>query len=557
MGEAPRAVPDEPPSVRDLVRGAFTRFPSRVALVTDRVSRTFAELEDRSLRLAAAIEDRGVGPSDVVAYVFSPRLEELYEARLATIETGSTLLGIPPMPSPGDLAALLLRVRPRLVVHDPSFSPHVSDVVRAVLPQAALLPAGGQANDYHGLLASTAPRHSTRPIDPDSLSGLGFTSGTTGAPKGVTATNRAAADSCLRLLRLIDRVASSDVAEGFLTGVPIFAAGSGFVVPTLVLGMTNHVPDGFDAARMLDLIEGEQISFAFLTPSQLTDLLDTPLEERDLGALKMIVYGSASTPAATVAEAVRRLGPVLLQGYGMSECPPPVTVLGTEDHGTRERPAGPEVLSSAGTPAESVRIMIEAEDGRALGAFEIGEVLVSSPAITAGYFGDPERTARARRAVRASADVASYGADGRLHVSAGPPCDPPYGWWRSGDMGFLDDAGRLHVLERKQDILRRAGHCLHPRVIEEAVAEDPRVKEVCAVHLPGTETIVAAVSLKARFRNEVRPDAFARELLLYLSSRLPPAERPDEVRVFPELPRSIQGKVLKREVRNALAGRGA
>jgi long-chain acyl-CoA synthetase len=201
--------------------------------------------------------------------------------------------------------------------------------------------------------------------------------------------------------------------------------------------------------------------------------------------------------------------------------------------------------------------MIEAEDGRALEAFEIGEVLVSSPAITAGYFGDPERTALARRAIGAPANMARYDADGRLHVSNGSPCDPPHGWWRSGDMGFLDGDGRLHVLERKQDILRRDGHSLYPRVIEEAVAEHPSVKEVCAVQIPGAETIVVAVSLRARFRGETRPDAFAKELLAFLSTRLPPEERPDEVRVFPELPRSVQGKVLKREVRDALAGRGA
>ena len=553
---APGPGPDVPPSVRDLVRRAFTRFPSRVALVTDRVSFTFAELEDRTLRLAAAIEDRGVGPSDVVAYVLSPRPEELYEVRLATYETGSTLFGVPPMLSPGDLATLLARVRPRLVVHDPSLAPHVSEVARSVLPGAALIPSGGPAGDYHGLLASTPPRRGSNPIDPDSLTGLGFTSGTTGTPKGVTATHRAVADSCLRLLDLIDRVASPEVAEGFLTGIPIFAAGSGFVVPALALGMTNHVPDRFDAMRALDLVEAGRASFAFLTPSQLMDLLDTPLEERDLTALKMVVYGSASLPAANVAEAVRRLGPVLLQGYGMSECPPPVTVLSIEDHGTRERPASPDVLSSAGFPAEGVRVMIEAEDGRALAALEIGEVLVSSPAITAGYFGDPGRTAQARRVAGASADVARYDVDGRLHVSVAPPGDPSHGWWRSGDMGFLDGAGRLHVLERKQDILRRNGRLLYPRVIEEAVAEHPSVKEVCAVQLPGAETIVAAVSLRARLRGVTRPDAFARELLAFLSSRLLPHERPDEVRVFPELPRSVQGKVLKREVRNALASRG-
>ena len=552
-GSSPALVP------RDIVREAFAAFPDRTALVTDAGSRTFAALEDRTLRLAAALEARGAGPRRPVGFVPGPRLDHLVEIRLATYECGATLFGIPPASSPEVWGRLLALLRPAVLVHDPAVSPpSLAELVRGTVPDCALVASGGPADDYQGALAAEAPRRSRNAVDPDGIAGLGFTSGTTGVPKGVTATHGAVADSCRRMSRIFDDIVPGREPLGLLTSIPVFAAGSGFILPALARGMTNHIPAEFDAARALGLIARERIAFTFVTPSQLIDLLDDPgIDSLDLSCLRGVVYGTALTPPAKIAEAVRRLGPVLVQGYGMAECLPPVTILGLGDHGTRERPAGRDVLSSAGFPAEGVRVAIEGEGGRRLTPFEIGEIIVSSPTVMPGYFEDADRTERVRWSSPAPADRARFGRDGRLEILRGPAAEEePSVWWRSGDFGFVDGDGRLYVLDRRLDILRRGGRTLYPRLIEDACHEHPKVKEACVVQTPGVEAVIAAVSLRARFRAGADASAIAAELAAFLAERLVEAERPDEIRVFPELPRSVQGKVLKREVRAALARAG-
>lgn len=548
-----------PPRVpRDIVREAFAAFPDRTALVTDAGSRTFAALEDRTLRLAAALEARGAGPRRPVGFVPGPRLDHLVEIRLATYECGATLFGIPPTSSPEACGRLLALLQPAALVHDPALGPpFLADLVRATAPDCAFVASGGPADDYHGALAAAAPRRSGHAVEPGGIAGLGFTSGTTGTPKGVTATHGALADSCRRMLRILDEIVPGREPLGLLTAIPVFAAGSGLVLPALARGMTNHIPSGFDAARALGLIARERIAFTFVTPSQLIDLLDDPgIESLDLSCLRGVVYGTALTPPAKIEEAVRLLGPVLVQGYGMAECLPPVTILGPRDHGTRERPASRGVLSSAGFPAEGVRVAIEGEGGRRLPPFEIGEIIVSSPSIMPGYFEDADRTERVRWSSPSPTDRARFGPDGRLEILRGATAEEPSVWWRSGDFGFVDGDGRVYVLDRRLDILRRGGRTLYPRLIEDACHEHPKVKEACVVQTPGAETVIAAVSLRARFRAGADASAVAADVAAFLAGRLVEAERPDEVRVFPELPRSVQGKVLKREVRAALARPG-
>jgi fatty-acyl-CoA synthase len=308
--------------------------------------------------------------------------------------------------------------------------------------------------------------------------------------------------------------------------MPLFAAGGGVIVPTLYAGLTMYAFDEFDAARTLDVMEREKIAATFMTPSMLIDLLDEPdLEKRDLSALQMIIYGSASTPAAKVEEAVRRLGPILLHGYGMSECLPPVAVLWPEEHGTREQPAPREILRSAGRPFEGIHVRIESENGSILPAGQTGEVAILSPTVTPGYWNEPERTSRALRG----------------------------GWWHSEDVGYLDAEGRLYILDRRHDVLKRGGRTIFPRNIEEAASEHPAVKEVCVVQPTGSERIVAAVSLRKRARGLPESEKLPETLMEFLADRIRPADLPDDIHVFEELPRSLQGKVLKREVRDALA----
>jgi fatty-acyl-CoA synthase len=512
----------EKKNLRDYVREACERYPERVALATDRGEITFQQLGDRIRRIASLLDSLGVGPNDFVGQVLGATPEPLYNIRLATYEHGAALFGINPMLPPDVLMKGVRSVAPKVVFYDALAWPAAPALLATALPDARAIAVVGPKGDFEGLLESVESRWSSNPIDPNAYAAVGFTSGTTGVPKGITASNYALAESCRMLLNAF-ATAVPDGPSGFFNAVPMFAAGGGMIVPVLSTGIPMYVLDRFDAERMVDLIAQRRISHLFMTPSQLIDMLDVPdLEKRDLSSLRAVIYGSASLPAAKAAEAVRKLGPVLLQGYGMSECLPPVAILWPSDHGERERPATPDVLSSAGKPVEGVKVRIETPDGRKADAQNPGEIVILSPTVTLGYWQAPELTASALRG----------------------------GWWHSGDIGYFDAEGRLHVLDRVQDILQRNGETIYPREIEEVASAHPKVKEVCVVQPSGSDRIIAAVSLRRAFREN--GDSVAVEVKDYLRETLPPEKVPDDVVIFPELPRSVQGKVLKREVRDAV-----
>lgn len=512
-------------SIRNLLRDAWTRFGERPALVTDNGSTSFAELGERSLCLANLLAELGVTSRDTVGAVFSLDYDQMQEIAFAVGELGATRFGIPPTMLGGD-GELLRTVGPKVVLYDQTVFPGVSGWLSEVLPGARALATGGAKRDYEGLLASApaTPTIESR-IEPDGLAGLGFTSGTTGRPKGIGATHRSSAWSCGKMREILATIDGSG-GGGVLIGIPLFAAGSGMVVPALLVGRTVYAPSRFDPEEALRLIDRGDVVSAFLTPSMVIDLLDSPgLDDCDLSRLESIVYGTSIMPLPRIEEAVRRIGPVMLQGYGMAEVLPPVSVLYRHEHGTRERPADDETLSSCGRPVEGVRVRVVGEDGHELPAYENGEVEVQSPGISVGYLYDQELDRATRRD----------------------------GWWRSGDIGFLDGRQRLHVLARAADVMRRDGTAVYPRLIEEALGYHEAVKEVCAVQVEPEGGILVAASLRRAHRHRLGDPTLVGELDEHMAGRLEEGLRPQEIRIFEEVPRSVQGKVLHREVREALA----
>ena len=268
-----------------------------------------------------------------------PAPEIFIELFLAKAEHGGALFGVSPLLSPEAMAEALVSAAPRVVVYDAGLMPRFPEFLRRVLPGSRALAARNGREEWEGLLGGTSSSPIRRPVPLAGLTTVGYTSGTTGAPKGVTMGHPAAAECARRFTEILAAVFEDDEPRGFLTGIPVFAAGSGTLVPALLTGMTNFVPDRFDARRALDRIRDARISATFVTPSMLIDLLDEEDLEESTGSLELLIYGSANTPVPKIEEAVRRLGPKLLQGYGMSELLPPVTVLWPEDHGTRDRPA--------------------------------------------------------------------------------------------------------------------------------------------------------------------------------------------------------------------------
>jgi fatty-acyl-CoA synthase len=203
-------------------------------------------------------------------------------------------------------------------------------------------------------------------------------------------------------------------------------------------------------------------------------------------------------------------------------------VLYREEHGTRDRPADAQALASVGRPVLGVHVRVVDDDGRALEALGVGEVEVRSPAVTKGYWGDVERTRSATHD----------------------------GWWRSGDIGYVDDDNRLHILSRVPDVLWCGGSPVYPRHVEEACSLHPAVKEACAVQTARDQPIVVAVSLRSTHRYDAANGRLTAEIHDLVNQHLTAPATVDDIMLFDEIPRSVQGKVLHREVRGAVKTQG-
>jgi fatty-acyl-CoA synthase len=516
----------ETESIRDTLHTAWSEHAELPALVTTNGVSSFGEIEDRTFRLANALMRLGVRAGDPVCCVFSTDFNVLTEIRLATYELGATLYAVPPGLLTGD-QDLMRGVDPKVVIYDPRQVPGIPEWLIHVCPSAHALPARGPSGDYGGLLDAAPATPIDHAIDQEVLASVGFTSGTTGPPKGITATYLATAWSSWMMRRIF--AAGDDHSEGgVLVGIPLFAAGGGLIVPALASGGTVYAPSPFDPVQALELMDSGQVTSAFLTPSMVIDLLDVPeLDRYDLSRVRSIIYGTSIMPVPKLEEAIRRIGPVFVGGYGMAEVLPPVTVLYREEHGTAAEPAIGETLSSVGRPVLGVKVRVMDDTGQPLGAFGIGEVEVRSPAVTRGYWGDVARTRAANHD----------------------------GWWRSGDVGYLDDDRRLHILSRMADVLWWDGDAVYPRHLEEACSLHPDVKEACAVQATPNSPIVVAVSLRTGSAHE--PDSASLESQIHdlVSQHLQDRVKVDDIMVFDEIPRSVQGKVLHREVRGAISVR--
>jgi fatty-acyl-CoA synthase len=504
--------------LRDSLRTAYQRYSDRVALASGSWSVTYGELGERSFRMAQLLDEMGLAPGEAVGVVVRD-IESLVTLRFGTFERGTPLFTLSPTLAGGHDLEMLRWVQPEVVFYDPRLDTELGARLARELPGANVVSTGPQG-ELEGLLSGVTPCPSSHAIPEQRLSGIGFSSGTTGPPKGLVTTFGALAQCCRRFLEVMDRL-GLDRPLPFLNAVPIQGAGGGMLPPALSRGMTVHVPAYWDARAAADLIEGEAIEGLFATPSMIIDLLELlEIERWDFSALRAVIYGSAIMPSPKLEEAVRRLGPIFLQGYGLAEVLPPLSVLWPEEHGSTDRPADRTVLSSAGHPWPGVDLRVVDEKGRTLEPGQVGEILVDSDTVTPGYWEDPLRTRRARR--------------GR--------------WWRTLDVGFFDQEGRLHILSRQADVLRHEGRALYPRDIEEVCHEHRAVKEACAVAAPDG-ALVVALSLRMAFHDS--PDSVVGELADRLADRF--SIPPPRIEVVPEVPRSQLGKILHREVRESLA----
>lgn len=503
---------------RDVARFAFRRYATRMALADAQRSVTYAVLGERTYRIAAAWRGMGVKAGDVVAVRLPDGICQV-EARLAAAECGAVLSLLAPWSTREQLLASLPLVEPRLFVHDGA-DVGLSRELAERFPGLSQLVLHGGDPDW---LPKGPAAPCSGKIDPQDTLTLGFTSGTTGTPKVMTATYGVYLTAIRMMVDNVGVGKPTARPDTTLVGIPLTGAGSGVLLPSLLAGGLLVIPARYDAPTLIEDIARYGATRLFTTPSLLIDMLDHPLlDQVNTMSLTNLIYGTEMTPVAKLEEALRRFGPILQQGYGSAEVLPPVSMLQPHQHLVHGEPAPRAVLMSCGRVVPQVTVRIVDPAGNDVPAGTPGEVLVKSPTLFRGYWKRPDLSAQSI-------------VDGFLRI---------------GDMGMLSPDGYLTTLGRKPDLLHRDGRAIFPRLVEEALHDHPAIKEASYVQGPGGA--VMAFSLRRAWRGLQLPEYWSAELARHLRSRVPDWQLPDDYQLFEELPRSPLGKVLRREVRDRL-----
>jgi fatty-acyl-CoA synthase len=306
---------------------------------------------------------------------------------------------------------------------------------------------------------------------------------------------------------------------------PLHHAASGSVViPVHIKGGTVITLNGADPEIIGRAIEAHKVDMIYAVPTVLYRMIDMDLPHKhNLSSLKTIRYGGSPISPAKLEILLELFGRIFVQGYGSTECWPSVTILGRKDHGTATQEQI-DRLQSVGRPMPGEEVIICGEGGRVLPAGERGEIWIRGPNTVKGYYKAPELTDK--------------------NFSSG-------GFWKSGDMGYLDDRGYLYLVDRKQDMIITGGYNVYAIEVENCLNSHPAVRNSAVVGLShdiwGEE--VCAMVMLARESTTTR-----RELIDYCKHHLARYKAPKKIEITDQLPLSPAGKVLRREVRRLLEG---
>jgi fatty-acyl-CoA synthase len=378
---------------------------------------------------------------------------------------------------------------------------------------------GGGELDWEELTACATPMTRAADVDRDHPAWFFYTSGTTGRPKaGVLTHGQMGYVVCNHLCDLMPHTTETDVS---LVVAPLSHGAGIHALPQVARGAATVLLAGerLDCEEAWHLVEQHRVTTMFTVPTILTMLTRHDSVDRyDHTSLRYVIYAGAPMYRADQLHALRKLGPVLVQYFGMGEVTGNITVLPPALHSENdaEMPVG-----SCGFPRTGMEVTIMDDAGDHLPPDVTGEICVRGPGVFAGYHDNPEATAAATR----------------------------FGWFHTGDLGHIDARGFVYITGRASDMYISGGSNVYPREIEEALLMHPGVNEACVIGVPHEkwgETGVAVLVLA--------PEAASSEaeILAFLDGRLARYKRPSRVVFWPELPKSGYGKVTKREVKRLL-----
>jgi acyl-CoA synthetase (AMP-forming)/AMP-acid ligase II len=503
-----------PSRINEALRWYATYEPSRIAIVTETLSLTYAELWSRVRRLANSLERIGVRPGDRIAALMQngSRYLEVYNA--------AALMGVAVVPLnfrfvANEVEYVASHSGAQALIYDDAFSDTVASV-RARLPsvETRYIVTEGQAfsggYSYEALVETGVD---VEPIEPSDLAACffqGYTSGTTGFPKGCVNPHREFLD-CIRRIATIYSVTERDRE---IVAAPLFhAAPAIFALVQLYRGGTVIVTNDSSPGNVFRLIDQHRATWAFMVPTMWASMVTSKeIEEFDLGSLRLLLSGGSPLLTHTKEAILQRLSEAELnEFYGGTEVGL-VTNLGPADQRRKVR--------SVGRPVIGLYVELRDDNGNPVPQGEVGEIYIGGSIVIREYHNNPKATAAARRGE----------------------------FFTLGDMGRFDEEGYLYIVDRKKDMIISGGENIFPNDIEEVLYQHPAVSMAAVVGAPDPkwgEVVVAAVTLRPGH------SVGEAELLAHCKASLSSFKVPKKIEFRTHMPVSSFGKILRREVRQS------
>jgi len=501
-----------------LVTRSSHYFPDRTAFVIDGQPISYPELNRRINKLANGLLSLGLKKGDRVGLLFHNSLAYL-ESYLALYKAGLVWVRLNARLHPSEIKGIIEDSGAQVLIHGPEFVETVGKISADV--RWAIQKGKGPGMDYEEFLQKGSEQEPKVDVVLDDLSDLWYTSGTTGAPKGIMLTHRNILTCTQFLLCDVYDITHEDK---LLTIGALSHAGSVRILPFIIRGATNYLHSHFDPLKAFKEIETSKITDLSTVPTILIGLMDHPERSHfNLSSLKRITYAGSPMAVERIKEALRIFGPILDQSYGQAESIITITHLSRQEHILNGDPNRERRLASAGREYPGVQVKVVDENDHPLGPGEIGEVITQSDLVMRGYWNQPDKTEEALRG----------------------------GWLHTGDIGYMDEDGYLYLVDRKHDKIITGGLNVYPREVEEVLSTHPVVAQVAAFGIDDPfwgEVITAAVVVREGIR------ATPEDLMEFCKERLAGYKRPKKIYFLEDLPKNLYGKVLRKELKKRFEG---
>ncbi|WP_137894225.1 MULTISPECIES: AMP-binding protein [Comamonadaceae] len=503
----------------DFFRRGLLSAPDRIAFVDadGNGACTYAQVDTLAEKIAAGLH--AVSDGDANVAIYSPNDPRAFCAMIGIFRAGRRWVPIN-MRNPVAINAAFLRTTKCTVLFfHPSLEGQVRELRDTVPTLQHLVCIEQSQEDSIGMsfdrFIAQAKVPAPEPLDESGRIETVFpTGGTTGLSKAAMWTQRTWESAIKAFWACLptDRPAVHLVAAPMTHGAGVVA------LMMMAEGATNVVLPSADALSILDAIQRHKVTHFYIPPTVLYNLLAHPrVHEFDYSSLRSIVLAAAPVAPAKLKEAMEVFGPVVCQSFGQAEAPMFLTFLATRD--ITDAPEGSDRWASCGRATLGQRVEIMGDDGVILAPGERGEIVARGDLVFGGYYENPA----------ASEEVSMFG------------------WHHTGDVGYKDNHGFVYIVDRKKDMIVTGGFNVFSAEVEHVIAEHPSVEDCAVIGVPDEkwgEAVKAVIQLKPSTH------ATEQEIVQLVKSVLGSVHAPKTVDIVTSLPRSPNGKVLKREIRD-------